>query len=143
MIAAESRNFIYMAQWIQRQLDLDRPCGMVSSDETCWLCDDFVAWNSVMQEFDLELAETRPGTLLLQTVANRNIHRYPLAITFQASFLASWLLRHHPCIQELSLACCTWRRVAPRTRTIPDSPTPFFGDADLSQPPPSVHQRKT
>ncbi|KAH7939397.1 hypothetical protein HPB52_011945 [Rhipicephalus sanguineus] len=52
-------------QW-KGQLDLDRPCGAVGSDETCWLCEDFPAWNTVIHALDLELAETAPGTLRLR-----------------------------------------------------------------------------
>ncbi|KAH6946082.1 hypothetical protein HPB50_011589 [Hyalomma asiaticum] len=39
----------------QEQLDLDRPRGAASDDDTCWLCDDFTAWSPVMVAIDLEL----------------------------------------------------------------------------------------
>ncbi|KAL1469661.1 hypothetical protein MTO96_040951 [Rhipicephalus appendiculatus] len=85
-------------QW-KEQLDLDRPCGAMSSGETCWLCDDFVAWNPVMYAYDLELFETRPGMMLLKYTSE------PVTTGREASRLASWLLGHHPCIQGLIMTC--------------------------------------
>ncbi|KAH7948226.1 hypothetical protein HPB52_019529 [Rhipicephalus sanguineus] len=59
-----------VVQW-KGQLDLDRPCGAVSSDEACWLCEDFPAWNTVIYAVYLELAETAPGTLRLRFEPDR------------------------------------------------------------------------
>ncbi|KAL1476399.1 hypothetical protein MTO96_036536 [Rhipicephalus appendiculatus] len=50
----------------ESQLDMDRACGAVSSEETCWLCDDLTAWNRVTSALGLELEESRPGMLLLR-----------------------------------------------------------------------------
>ncbi|KAL1472402.1 hypothetical protein MTO96_039354 [Rhipicephalus appendiculatus] len=86
------------------QLDLDRPCGAVSSDETCWLCEDFPAWNRVMNAFCLELAETTPGTLRLELDPRTQKEDF-VTIAREASIVLSSLLSHHFCIQELDLEC--------------------------------------
>ncbi|KAH7938802.1 hypothetical protein HPB52_000437 [Rhipicephalus sanguineus] len=104
MLQSENHNSISITQW-KSQLDFDRPCGAVSSDETCWLCGDFMAWNSVIQAFDLELAETRPGTMRLQSVSKEPLDRHPVVIAQETARLASLLSSHHSCIQELSLVC--------------------------------------
>ncbi|KAL1446252.1 hypothetical protein MTO96_028870 [Rhipicephalus appendiculatus] len=86
------------------QLDLDRPCGAVSSSETCWLCEDFPAWNTVIHALDMELDETAPGTLRL-----RFDHFPPkrdlVTTAREASVVASSLLSHHLCIQEVHFEC--------------------------------------
>ncbi|KAH7938809.1 hypothetical protein HPB52_000444 [Rhipicephalus sanguineus] len=87
-------------QW-KDQLDMDKLCGPVSSQETCWLCENFTAWNQVMSALGLGLEESMPGMLLLRCSFDVKAESERLATTRQASFLASWLLFHHPCIQEL------------------------------------------
>ncbi|KAH7938909.1 hypothetical protein HPB52_002197 [Rhipicephalus sanguineus] len=86
------------------QLDLDRPCGAVGSGETCWLCEDFPAWNSVIHALNLELAETAPGTLRLHFVPNSQKEDLMTAAR-EASVILSSLLCHHLCIQEVYLEC--------------------------------------
>ncbi|KAH7939762.1 hypothetical protein HPB52_017222 [Rhipicephalus sanguineus] len=90
-------------QW-KGQLDLDRPCGAVGSGETCWLCEDFPAWNSVIHALNLELAETAPGTLHLRFVPNSQKKDLVTAAR-EASVILSSLLCHHLCIQEVYLEC--------------------------------------
>ncbi|KAL1482590.1 hypothetical protein MTO96_014159 [Rhipicephalus appendiculatus] len=131
MTETVNRGSISITQW-KKELDLDRPCGAVSSGEACWLSDDFTAWNLVIERLYLELAETSSGTLRLKSVSNRQVDKHPVAIASQASRLASRLLCHHPCIQELSLACSIGPKSPHRTTTIPDTPTPFITDDDLS-----------
>ncbi|KAH6924781.1 hypothetical protein HPB50_024587 [Hyalomma asiaticum] len=87
------------------QLDFDRPCGAVSSDETCWLCEDICAWNRAMHGLAYELVETRPRTLLLRYMTNVEVERDPPTAAREVSFLVSWLMSHHPCIQELEVKC--------------------------------------
>ncbi|KAL1480775.1 hypothetical protein MTO96_050758 [Rhipicephalus appendiculatus] len=103
MSHSEGYDILPAKQW-KRQLDMDRPCGAVSSEETCWLCYDFVAWNAVMRALDIKLAETRPGTLLLRWTSNAHVDSDSLTRAREASSLASWLLCHHPCVQELNLS---------------------------------------
>ncbi|KAL1477909.1 hypothetical protein MTO96_035372 [Rhipicephalus appendiculatus] len=86
------------------QLDLDRPCGAGSSDGTCWLCEDFPAWNTVIHALDLELLETAPGTLCLRFDPNSQREDLVTAAS-DASIVVSSLLSHHVCIQELDIEC--------------------------------------
>ncbi|KAL1478606.1 hypothetical protein MTO96_034959 [Rhipicephalus appendiculatus] len=104
MPQSENDDSISITQW-KRQLDLDRPCGAVSSDETCWLCHECTAWNTVIQALDMELAVTKSGTLRLQSVPYEKVDRPPLIIAQETARFASLLLSHHTCIQELSLTC--------------------------------------
>ncbi|KAL1487037.1 hypothetical protein MTO96_008341 [Rhipicephalus appendiculatus] len=92
-----------MDQWKCR-LDMDQPCGMVSFEETCWLCDNLTAWNRAMSALGLTLEEPRPGTLRLRCLLDAEADVERVTTTRQASFLASWLLCHHPCIQEVTLS---------------------------------------
>ncbi|KAL1419150.1 hypothetical protein MTO96_005258 [Rhipicephalus appendiculatus] len=96
---------------IQGQLDLDRPCGAVSSDEACWLCEDFEAWNTVIRALYLELAETAPGTLRLRfdpdVPSARWNEEYFKIVAREASIVLSSLLPQHLCIRELDLNCVT------------------------------------
>ncbi|KAH7938808.1 hypothetical protein HPB52_000443 [Rhipicephalus sanguineus] len=87
------------------QLDLDRPCGQMSSGETCWLCDDITAWNQAMRALGLQLEEPMPGTLLLQCTFDSQMDIDQVTTAREASLLASTLLRQHPCIQDLSVLC--------------------------------------
>ncbi|KAH7957384.1 hypothetical protein HPB52_018370 [Rhipicephalus sanguineus] len=89
-------------QW-KGQLVFDKPCGAASSKGTCWLLDDLKAWNLVTLGLAFELVETTPGTLLLRHMTNVEVDRDPEIAAREASFLVSWLLRHHPCIQELDV----------------------------------------
>ncbi|KAL1472833.1 hypothetical protein MTO96_039071 [Rhipicephalus appendiculatus] len=126
-----NRGYVSITQW-KKQLDLDRPCGAVSSGEACWLSDDFTAWNLVIERLYLELAETSSGTLRLKSVSNRQVDKHPVAIASQASRLASRLLCHHPCIQELSLACSIGPRSPVERQPFPIRLRPSITDDDLS-----------
>ncbi|KAH7938811.1 hypothetical protein HPB52_000446 [Rhipicephalus sanguineus] len=85
------------------QLDLDRPCGAVSTQQTCWLCDNFTAWNRAMRTLGLELEESMPGALLLQWSFDAQMGLDQVTTAREASLLASSLLRQHRCIQDLSM----------------------------------------
>ncbi|KAH7940064.1 hypothetical protein HPB52_020629 [Rhipicephalus sanguineus] len=87
------------------QLDMDRPCGASSFEETCWLWDDLTEWNRVIGALGLELEESRPAMLLLRCSFDDEADSERVATSRQASFHASWLLRHHSCIQEVILIC--------------------------------------
>ncbi|KAH6944098.1 hypothetical protein HPB50_001914 [Hyalomma asiaticum] len=107
-----------------RQLDVDKLCGAVSPDETCWLCDrSGVAWNRVMHRLACEIIETSAGLLRYSSTAERAESTPTSAIRYASSprFLASWLLCHNPCIQERT--CCTTTRY-----------TSFSGFGALVQP---------
>ncbi|KAL1478013.1 hypothetical protein MTO96_035299 [Rhipicephalus appendiculatus] len=91
-------------EW-KRRLDMDKLCGMVSSKQTCWLCDDLTAWNREMRPLGLELEESRPGMFLLRCSFDTKADSEQVNTFRQASFLASWLLCHHPCIQEVNVRC--------------------------------------
>ncbi|KAL1419151.1 hypothetical protein MTO96_005259 [Rhipicephalus appendiculatus] len=91
---------------ILEQLDLNKPCGAVSSNEACWLCEDFEACNTVIRALSLELAETAPGTLRLSfdpdTWDNQDFFE---TVAREASIVLSALMCHHLCIRELDLSC--------------------------------------
>ncbi|KAL1478014.1 hypothetical protein MTO96_035292 [Rhipicephalus appendiculatus] len=119
-------------QWKSR-LDMDKPCGMVRSKETCWLCDDLTAWNREMRALGLELEESRPGMFLLRCSFGTEADSEQVNTFRQASFLASWLLCHHPCIQEVKVSC-------PRTVNPPVEETPF--QIQLRPPSSTLNTRK-
>ncbi|XP_075744228.1 neprilysin-1-like [Rhipicephalus microplus] len=89
-------------QW-KIQLPFDKPCGAASHEGTCWLAGDIRARNLVMHGLTLELVETSPGTLLLHQMTNVEVGRDLAIAARETSFIVSWLLRHHPCIQELGV----------------------------------------
>ncbi|XP_050047014.2 uncharacterized protein [Dermacentor andersoni] len=91
-------------EW-KTQLDFDRPCGAVNSDETCWLCGELTPWNRLMHALAFELVETSPGTLLLRAMCNVEADRDPATVAREASLLTSWLLCRHLCIRELDVIC--------------------------------------
>ncbi|KAL1478015.1 hypothetical protein MTO96_035293 [Rhipicephalus appendiculatus] len=119
-------------QWKSR-LDMDKPCSMVRSKETCWLFDDLTAWNREMRALGLELEESRPGMFLLRCSFGTEADSEQVNTFRQASFLASWLLCHHPCIQEVKVSC-------PRTVNPPVEETPF--QIQLRPPSSTLNTRK-
>lgn len=82
-------------QWMG-QLNLDRPWGAVSSDETCWLCEVFPAWNTVIYALDLELAETASETLSLRFDPNAYENRDFVIAARDISIVVSSLLIASP-----------------------------------------------
>lgn len=91
-------------EW-KSQLDFDRPCSAMNSEETCWLCGELTPWNRAMHALSFELVETSPGTLLLRALSNVEVDSDPATVAREASFLTSWLLCRHLCIQELDVTC--------------------------------------
>ncbi|KAH9382835.1 hypothetical protein HPB48_023397 [Haemaphysalis longicornis] len=85
-------------------LDFDRACS--GPDQRCWLCTELTPWNRAMHGLAFELVELRPGKLRLQSMphGDADFKRGRPTATAEASFLLSWLLQHHPCIEELNVA---------------------------------------
>ncbi|KAH9382994.1 hypothetical protein HPB48_023631 [Haemaphysalis longicornis] len=86
------------------QLDFGRACS--GPEHRCWLCTELTPWNQAMHELAFELVEPRPGKLCLRSIrrddGDIDIHPATLA---KASFLVSWLLQHHRCIDKIKIAC--------------------------------------
>ncbi|KAH7976004.1 hypothetical protein HPB52_007392 [Rhipicephalus sanguineus] len=101
------------------QLDLDRPCGAVSSGETCWLLSDFPAWNSVIHALDIDLEETVPGTLRLRFLPKAQEKGDYVTAARGASVVVSSLLCHHLCIQEVYLRCAISANTPPAQPSFP------------------------
>lgn len=87
------------------KLDFERDCTAVEPGQRCWLSAELTAWNKVMHGLAFEIVEPEPGKLRLQAMHNADgdIERSSTAISREASFLLSWLLEHHKCIDELSV----------------------------------------
>lgn len=100
----ESYDLLYIEKW-KRQLDIYRPCTGGSSREACWLRDNLAKFNRMMHPLALELEESRPGALHLRSLHTAQVNTDPSRIAREASFLASWLLCNHTCIQDLSVSC--------------------------------------
>lgn len=83
------------------QLDFDRAC----SHPECWLCTELTPWNQAMHGLAFELVELRPGKLRLRSIPRGDIEGHRAVAAAKASFLVSWLLQHHQCIDELKVAC--------------------------------------
>lgn len=106
MSRSEDQGALSANDYWQGELDLDRPCDAVSPDDTCWLCDDFTAWSSVMHAIGLELYEAKPRSLGLRFLERwTELDRDSVSIARQQSCLASMLLCRHPCIVALNVAC--------------------------------------
>ncbi|XP_077549015.1 uncharacterized protein LOC144162386 [Haemaphysalis longicornis] len=91
------------------QLDFDRACS--GPEQRCWLCTELTPWNQVLHchRLGFELVEHRPGKLRLHRTRWMNAAReWDLETTAKVSFLVSWLLQHHRCIDELKVACCAF-----------------------------------
>ncbi|KAL1466468.1 hypothetical protein MTO96_042714 [Rhipicephalus appendiculatus] len=119
----------------------NKSCGAVSSEETCWLCDDLTAWNRVMSTIGLELEESRPGMLLLRCSFDTKADSEQVSTVRQASFLASWLLCHHTCIPGGDCELPQKRQPSRGRTTIPDPTPPAIIDRHYSPTAPPVHQR--
>ncbi|KAH9384048.1 hypothetical protein HPB48_026030 [Haemaphysalis longicornis] len=84
------------------QLDFDRACS--GPEQRCWLSTELTPWNRVMHGLAFELVELRPGKLCLRPTPQDDGDRDRGTVDAEASFLVSWLLQHHPCIDELKVA---------------------------------------
>ncbi|KAH6924300.1 hypothetical protein HPB50_014713 [Hyalomma asiaticum] len=100
----ESYDVLYIEEW-KRQLDIYRPCTGGSPREACWLRGNLAEFNRMMHPLALELEESRPGALHLRSMHTAQVNTDPSRIARDASFLASWLLCNHTCIQDLSVSC--------------------------------------
>ncbi|XP_049516379.1 uncharacterized protein LOC125942255 [Dermacentor silvarum] len=87
-----------------QELDFDRPCSAAVPGERCWLNSDLTQWNRVLHRLAFELIETKRGGLRFSW-ENMEIARDPDSVSRDAAFLASQLLCHHACIDELELRC--------------------------------------
>ncbi|KAH9377157.1 hypothetical protein HPB48_017929 [Haemaphysalis longicornis] len=85
------------------QLDFDRPCS--GPERRCWLCTKLTPWNRAMHGLAFELIERRPGKLQLRSMphGDGDVEKDRATAAAEASFLVSWLLQHHPCIDELKV----------------------------------------
>ncbi|KAH7976003.1 hypothetical protein HPB52_007391 [Rhipicephalus sanguineus] len=111
------------------QLDLDRPCGAVSSGEMCWLLKEFPAWNSAIHALDIDLDETAQGTLRLRYLPEAQEKGDYVTAARGASVVVSSLLCQHLCIQEVYLKC------AISTDTPPEQPSfPIYMRRQSSSP---------
>ncbi|XP_077548155.1 uncharacterized protein LOC144160955 [Haemaphysalis longicornis] len=106
------------------QLDFDRACS--GPEQRCWLGTELTPWNQVMHELAFELVEPRPGKLCLRPIRRDDggIEIHPATLA-KASFLVSWLLQHHRCIDQLKFACYVYSgfRSVVRFSRRPDSGT--------------------
>ncbi|XP_065280148.1 uncharacterized protein [Dermacentor albipictus] len=91
---------------LMRGLDFDRPCSAAGPGERCWLNSDLTHWNQVLQRLAFELRETSRGGVRLSSLRWRSveINGDPDSVSRDAAFLASRLLDHHACIDELSVS---------------------------------------
>ncbi|KAH7944562.1 hypothetical protein HPB52_021379 [Rhipicephalus sanguineus] len=87
------------------QLNFERACSAAMPEGRCWLSGELTSWNRVLHKLVYELVETRPGSVRLRKIDNgaREIGQDKEDATREASFLISWLLEHHLCIDEFSL----------------------------------------
>ncbi|XP_065279999.1 NLR family CARD domain-containing protein 3-like [Dermacentor albipictus] len=87
------------------QLDFERACYSAGPGERCWLIGELTSWNRVLQGLAFELVEAQPGSIRAQTLAHSetDLDKPDKVVASEASFLISWLLGHHQCIDELSV----------------------------------------
>lgn len=86
------------------ELDLECECSEPFSEDSCWLCDDLDAWNTVLHPLQLTLTEQRQGGLCLssqyyETAADFDV----LDTSYDTTFFTVWLPKKHPCIKQLGL----------------------------------------
>lgn len=120
------RNAVTTDTW-EGQLDFVRACTY--PDQRCWLCTELTPWNQAMHALAFELVELQPGKLRLQS----GQHGYG-AIDWdratdaaKASFLVSWLLQHHRCIDELKVAYGVYLGFREKATPFPISLRPAAG----------------
>lgn len=112
-------DWAHSGPWNDR-LDLERKCDTLDSGQKCWLINDLTAWNQVMHGLAFEIIETRPGKLLLHSIPRGKAGGDNTAAARQASFLVSWLLKRHWCIDEFSVTCAV-----PCGRPLEETPFPI------------------
>ncbi|KAH7954662.1 hypothetical protein HPB49_020704 [Dermacentor silvarum] len=104
----------------EEQLDFERKCDAADTGQKCWLSADLTAWNQVMHRLAFELVETRPGRLRLSSIPHGKAGSDTTAAARQASFLVSWLLARHCCIDEFGVTCAV-----PCGRPLEETPFPI------------------
>lgn len=87
-------------------LDFMRDCSAPTSEDSCWLCEDLVAWNTVLHPLKLRLAEQTPGVLCLCTISYKtktSADFEELDTPYSATFFTVWLPKKHRCVEEIEL----------------------------------------
>ncbi|XP_037505256.1 uncharacterized protein LOC119381554 [Rhipicephalus sanguineus] len=110
---------VHSGRW-DDQLDLKRKCEAVNSQQKCWLSADLTAWNQVLHRLAFELVETRPGRLRLHSIQRGKAGGDNTTAARRASFLVSWLLAQHRCIEEFGATCAV-----PCGRSLEETPFPI------------------
>ncbi|KAH6931591.1 hypothetical protein HPB50_025659 [Hyalomma asiaticum] len=89
------------------QLDFERACSAAGPGERCWLSGDLTSWNQVLHTLGFELVEPLSGSVHLQTIhcSERNLDKPWDETAREASYLISWLLEHHQCIDRFGVYC--------------------------------------
>lgn len=91
-----------MEHWREKlsALDLVRKCLVPASEDSCWLCDDLVAWNAVLHPLQLHLAEKTLGVLCLYKMKTSDDYQ-KLDTGYHSTFFTVWLPKKHKCVQEV------------------------------------------
>lgn len=85
-------------------LDFERECTEPFSEDSCWLCDDLEAWNTVLHPLQLTLTEQRQGVLCLSSEYYETTPDFDVLDTpYDSTFFTVWLPKKHLCIQQLGL----------------------------------------
>lgn len=85
-------------------LDLVRACTAPTSEDSCWLCDDLKAWNSVLHPLQLHLSNDWHGVLCLSTQDYRAAAEFQqLDTPYNTTFFTVWLPKKHHCVVEVNL----------------------------------------
>ncbi|KAL3242885.1 hypothetical protein MRX96_020901 [Rhipicephalus microplus] len=79
-----------------------------------------IAWNQALHELAFEIIETGPGRLRLQSIPRGKAVGNKTTATRRASFLVSWLLAQHRCIEEFGATCAL-----PCGRSLEETPFPI------------------
>ncbi|XP_077549018.1 uncharacterized protein LOC144162388 isoform X2 [Haemaphysalis longicornis] len=123
-----SDQYLFTTDTWEGQLNFSRGC--TGPEQRCWLCTELTPWNQEMHRLGFELVERRPGKLCLRSVK----HRYGGDIDWdwptnvgKASFLVSWLLQYHPCIDELKLGYSVYLGFRMKALPFPISLRPTAG----------------
>ncbi|KAL3251229.1 hypothetical protein MRX96_055216 [Rhipicephalus microplus] len=92
--------------WKDR-LNFERACSAAMPGGRCWLNGELTSWNRVLHKFVHELVETRPSSIRLRKIGSgaHDIDQDKEDTARKTSFLISWLLEYHFCIDEFSLFC--------------------------------------
>lgn len=83
-------------------LDLERSCSQLTSEDSCWLCDDLENWNAVLNPLRLNLSEWQLGKLQFCTqVGIAEIYSKDCNTQYDAAYFMAWLPRKHSCIEAI------------------------------------------